>query len=700
MSTLRPFRSGGRGFARGLTLSTASLSVGALVVFGAVAPASATTGDPSEASSQFVTASGLDLSAAELAGSYAATPGGPAAQSTTFDAAAYDALIDQVSLVNSGLAHDVPLVFDPSAPAGLLAVNQADIVGYSSSVNVLSAVSANGAVDANTGAFTEASAGGSTVNLGAAFDALGVSSLTREVLSQIDLEVGSVASRAVADAYGGASGDYRLEGLSLELTSPLLQQLPSVIDTTLQGATVLAKEALEVLAPGGVVDLPAGTIPDIAVNNVGTLKLGDIALTVTAPNFDNVVSDVMNTPGGVVVVSDDGIATVNLNTGEIAIDLAQLLGGSANGLAANTEVFTSANMTAISAAVANALSKTTPLFAGGVVSALHATQLGMGVDVEVVAATSTLTPNLNGLTVASGTLSGSGSLDDFANGTSAFSSSLAQAPGLPSCAGPLFFGNCPTPTSSIVSGAIAVINLAVPTLAPTAIAAIASPLMDALTDAEDRVIAEVDTVVADAYQRITSAFDGLMPSLATVVVNQQPTVGDLGADSFTVRALGVTMLPTLPGSNQAHIGLASSTVLAVANPSVNAVEVEVKAGSSVTIQGAGWDPAGGQVTLAFVDASSSPVGAPLVATPAADGSIATTWTVPGGTPSGVLTLIATQGEVVRSDSVKVMPVIAPVAPKTALPTTGSDSAPLWFGGVGLVLLAAGGTLFVARSRRS
>lgn len=697
MKTLRPTPPSGRA-SRRITVGISTLSIGALLALGAVTPAAAATGDPAESSTQFVTASGLNLSLVDLAGSYASAPSGPASSSTAFDAAVYGALTDEIALLGGNLAR-VPLVYDASVPQGVLSVNQSDIVGFSSTPSAMLSSAANGAVDPVTGAFTELSTGGSTVNLASAFDALGVSPATREILSQIDLQLGTAASQANAGSYTAASGDYRLDGLSLQLTSPLLQQLPTLINAALEEATVLAEAALEAVAPGGIIPLPAGTIPDIPVG-IGTLQLGDVTLQVTAPNFDNVVSDVMNAPGGVVVVSDDGIATVNLNTGEIFIDLALLYGGGVNGLGANTEVFTSPNMAAISNAVANALSKTTGLFANGVVNALHATQLGMSVDVSFIAAPNSATPNLNNLVVATGTLTGSGSLDDFANGTSVFTSTLAQAPGLPACARPLSFGVCLAPTSLIVGGAILAINTAVPTIIPPAIAVVAGPLMTALQEAEAVVIAEVDAVVADVYQRITSAFDWLMPSLARVVVNEQPAVGDLGAGSFTVRALGVTLLPTFPFSSQAHIGLASSTVLAFADPSVDIAQPEVRAGDALTITGAGWNPAGSQVTLSFVDAANAPVGAPFFATPAPDGTITASWTVPTGTADGALTLTASQDGLERTDTVNVRtPVVPPTPVDPKLPSTGSEPV-LPLGLAGLGLLAVGGALLATRLRRS
>ncbi len=690
--------------ARGLTMGASALTASALVVLGAIAPASATTGDPAESSSQFVTVSDLDLSAADLAGTYASAPGGPAIDTAVFNAAAFGVLADNVALLNGGHAQ-VPLVYNASVPEGLLAVGQGDIVGYSESPDVLSSFAASGAVDAATGEFTEVSNGGSVVNLDAAFEGLGVQPVTRHILSQIELEVGTAASQAFVEAYSGASGNYRLDGLSLQLTSPLLQELPGVIDVTLQGATALAQEVLEAALPGGVLPLPAGTIPDIPVG-VGTLVVNDASLTVTAPNFNGVVSDVMSTPGGVAMVSDDGIATVNLNTGEITIDLAPLFGGGMNNQPANTEVFTDANMAAISAAVANALSKTTPLFATGVTDALHATQLGMSVDVGFVMAPNSATPNLNNLTVAGGTLTGSGSLDHFANGTSVFSSTLAQTPGLPNCARPLLFGVCLAPTSVIVGGAILGINTAVPTVAPDVIAVLAQPLMEALAEAENAVIAEIEPLVASVYGEITGAFDGLMPALATVVINEQ-SAGDLGPDSFTVRAFGVTMLPEFPHTSRAHIGLASATVLAIADPSVVIAETEVQSGTTTAITGAGWNPAGGPVTLVFTNEAGDPVGDPFTAEVAADGAISASWAVPAGTPDGELTLTATQGELIRTDTVNVHTSVVPPKPgptpdpKPAgdkLPNTGSDFPFLLLSAAGLTLLA-GGILLASRLRR-
>lgn len=671
-----------------------AVGAAALLAFGAVVPAHAAPGDPAEASAQFLSASGLDLRVADLAGVYASTPGGPATDAAAFDALVFAALTDQLALLSGGLGQ-IPLVYDGGVLGGLLSIAQTDIEGFAGT-DALSALAASGAIDPLTGDFTELSTGGSTVNLAAIFDGLGVSSATRYILSQIDLQLGTAASQAGAEAYGAVSSDYRLDALGLELTSPLLAALPDVIDLGMQGATLLVGEAIDLLLPGGTITLPPGTVPDIPVLSFYTLELGAVTLTIAAPDFNSVVSSVMSQPGGVILVSDDGLATVNLNTGEIFIDLAELYGGSVEGLGANTEVFTSGNMAAISDAVGNALGKSTALFANAFLDALMATPLGVSIDVELVQGTNPLNPNLNGLTLITGTVSGAGSLKDFADGNGVFTAAVAQVPGLPTCAAPLVFGVCLAPTSTIVGGLVTAVNTVVPATMPTLAQAVAAPLVLALQDAADPIIAEIEAEVADVYAAITGAFDWLMPALAGVVINEQPAVGDLGPDSFTVRALGVTLMPNFPQTNAAHVGFASSTVIAFAEPAVDIVELEVIAGDPVTITGTGWNPAGGDVTLYFEDAAGDPVGAPFTATVAPDGSISSGFVVPEGTDAGVLTLFATQGDATRTDTVTV---VQPGGESGGGGLADSGAAlPLLPGAAALILIAAGAATLIARRR--
>ncbi|WP_449279300.1 choice-of-anchor G family protein [Leucobacter sp. GX0328] len=680
---------------RVLVSGAASLTVGALLCLGAALPATAMPGETASASAEFVSVSGVELGGAEFAAARAAAPGTPSDQAQ-FDHAAFAALTDRVAL-HEGSWGGVPLVYDASTGHGLLDIGQNSISGIAEASDRDPSIALSGAV----GGGPDATGGGTTtVNLASAFDSLGVTPVTRHLLSQIDLQIGELSSLAAKDAYAAASSAYGIDGMTLELTSPALTGLPVLVDGSMQAASALVAEAIELVAPGGVVNLPAGTIPNIPVQSVGTVEPGAASLQVTAPNFDTVVADVMAATGGV-VVSDDGLAVVDIATGEISLDLSVLFGGSLEGLAPNTVVFTEANMAAISAAVANALGKTTPMFADGVVAAIHATPIALSADIALRADTP-LTPALNGNIVAAGTLTGSGSLDAFADGTSAFASNVATVPG--ACSG----FNC-----IIVSGLVYSLNAAVPTVLPPLVQGVVAPLMEQLVDVEAQIIAEVDAVVAELYLDITSAFDGLMPSLASVVINEQTEPAGPG-DSFTVRAVGITMLPTFHHSTLTHIGLASSAVRMVPSPTVAIAEPEVDPSGTVSISGSGWNPAGSPVALTFTDADGVTVGAPFETLVDADGSIAATWTVPEGIADAELTLTAGQDGLERVAAVTVRAAVVPPKPvdptkpdgktpgktpasKSALPQTGSATlAPI---GVGAALLIAAGAVLAARTLR-
>jgi len=69
----------------------------------------------------------------------------------------------------------------------------------------------------------------------------------------------------------------------------------------------------------------------------------------------------------------------------------------------------------------------------------------------------------------------------------------------------------------------------------------------------------------------------------------------------------------------------------------------VRPDDEVAIGGGGWD-AGSPVTVEFTDEAGDPVGEPVLVTPAEDGSLDGTFTVPAGTPAGPLTATATQGD--------------------------------------------------------
>lgn len=708
------------------------MSVSALTILGVGAPAFAVESTPSESESQFLEASGIDLTAPELAGTFA-TSEGYVEDVAYSEGSAFSGISDRVRLLNGPLGHlaRVPLVNNDVRSNGLVSVGQSDIVGYSHTPTSLEALAANGAVGPVTGDFTEVISGGSTVHLASMFDPLGTDILQEldehsvGILSEINLQLGTAASRITDGSYSDPDAQYRLSDLRLELKSPLLRSLPDVVQGGMELATITAAEALELVAPGGTISLPAGTIDNIPLQvpigsrtiDMGTLAVDAAQLTVTSPNFNSVVSGVMGA-GEVVVTSDDGMAVVNLSTGAISIDLAGLLyGGDVNGLDPNTQVFTPENMSLISASVANALSKTTDLFLNPAFEAIKDVTVSVSADLSVTGGDD-LPSGLSGATIAGGTLAGSGTINEFAAGDSVFTSSLTQAPGLPSCL--LKIVVCIIQTSTAVTATINLINnTVVPVVLPGVFAGLSAGIIEAIDFGRDEVIEAVQPEVEKVYGKIAGAFNGLLPKLADVVINEQ--IEDDGV--YLVRAVGITLLPNLHSSARAHLGFASSMVYAVADPAVEIVEDEVYDGDTIQVLGTGWNPepafvafatsgdgSGGQVELVLTDDDDEVVGDPILVDVDSAGGIETTMLIPKGTEAGILTLTATQDEFVRTDTVEVLnhavpptPVdpVNPAQPSGNLPVTGgSDSSLLWFGGAAVLLLALGaGAVMLARARR-
>lgn len=689
-------------------MSMAALGVCSVVVLGASSPAIAASTDLAEADALFVDAGVTNPSASALAVASAAAPGGPASAAVTLDLSELSSLTDQLALV-PGPSGNVPL----AGGSGLLTVNQGGAASLSSSPSTTEALAASGAIDPASGDFTGAISGGSIVNLAAGSDALGLSPVTRHILSQVDLEVGTVASRAAVEAYGAADLQYRLNDLGVSMTSPALTELPNAVDLALDGASSLAQDAIEALLPGGTVDLPAGTIPNLDIEvggvQVGSVTVSSVKVGITAPDFTSVVDDALAMQSE--FTSDDGIATVNLVTGAIDIDLQALLGAT-DGLSPNTEVFTSANLTAISNAVANAINKFTPSLVDGVFAALTNIPLSMSADISLVSTQEQIfgtTNPLFGLTIVSGTLTGSGTLSQFADGTATFSSTLSADPALPACLiespgiPPWIPPSCLFYTSTVLNPILGAANTYIASEFSGDIASIFQTIVSGLNSVRDDVRDTIVPVIGDALYDLAGAFNGVLPGLAKVVINEQwQSTTSAGETSAGVSAIAVYFLPTLQASSGARVALATSEVRVAPDPTLVTGPEALLPGESTKVQGAGWNPAGGPVTLVFTNAQGDQIGLSVEAAVAPDGSISIDWTAPVGSVAGTVTVTAAQGGIERTAEITVNAIPVPPARPihgNGLPTTGAEQ-PLWILGIGAMLALAGFGAMALRARRS
>src|SRR5699024_10353293 len=117
----------------------------------------------------------------------------------------------------------------------------------------------------------------------------------------------------------------------------------------------------------------------------------------------------------------------------------------------------------------------------------------------------------------------------------------------------------------------------------------------------------VDEITGPLATEVVGPVLDVVNEVVAVTVNVQPEQGDLGAESSTVRAVQVTVLPAAP---LAQVNLASSTVRGTAvelEPSVTVDPDEVEPGDEVTVSGEGFLP-DSPVTVVVTDADGNEVG--------------------------------------------------------------------------------------------
>src|SRR5690606_15958132 len=139
--------------------------------------------------------------------------------------------------------------------------------------------------------------------------------------------------------------------------------------------------------------------------------------------------------------------------------------------------------------------------------------------------------------------------------------------------------------------------------------------------------------------------------------------GYLGAESFTVNALSLELLPQAQGG-AIDIDLASSTVRAadqaVEAPTLEADPGSLRAGEPTTVTGTNYPP-NTSVDVQLTDADGAPVGDPVTVTTDDAGAFITELVVPEGTADGDYTVVGTasSGEAAEADLV-VLPASAEV----------------------------------------
>ncbi|WP_162231104.1 choice-of-anchor G family protein, partial [Leucobacter musarum] len=428
--------------------------------------------------------------------------------------------------------------------------------------------------------------------------------LVDTALDEASVSIGALASRAEA-VDGQPSSEYLLSGVGLDVHSPVVGNLTTTVDSAL-GTLLAPLNAL--VGPGGTIQNTLGTlitslngiqVPAVAQVNA---SLNSLSLN-TTPLTDEIRSSLLAEP----LENAEGSLSIDLSTGVIHVDLDNLLtdGGGAVGLSSldpNTNLLSGEAVTSIVDGVTELLLGTGPnslitkivnLLNEGIYDVAFNISLQIRVTnpltgLVLVNAPVTLATNLGGLT-----------------GQPGYTPAVFDVSGITVAGIPL--GTIVQPIANLLAGTVSTIG-----------AAVLPVVQNLLTNAQPVLTTAVGAVVNPL---LDDALEPVLSNLLEVTVNEQPAVGDLGAGSYTVRALAIELLPIL-GDGSANLQLGSSTVIsAEAEATLAASPNPVEQGGVVTLTGGGFT-AGEDVTVTFPDATETTV------TAQPDGTISTTWDVP------------------------------------------------------------------------
>ncbi len=500
----------------------ATATVAAVIIGGAALPANAAASDATQAEGRLLAGSGVvDLdTVAALAGSYGATaPGGaPAGGSNPLD----------LTLLNS-IGVTAPNGIQLLGANGLVDVG---VAGQYSSTSTTGAVAAAGAVSGD-GAIQvgEPGSDGASVDLTPLLDGVDLDG----VVSEASVDLGALSARAEATrTFAGAdvTTDYQVASADVSVVSPAVAALVGQLNGALDASSTTLETALS--ADGVSAGLTGAVVDDLAtaLDIVPDITVGDTTATVTA-NVDlgQAVSSVTEAP------ITSGAVTIDLSTGTISIDLADLY--TLNELAPNTQLLASDTVNAqIEASIADILTNRVPTLLGDAVQdALDAATVTVDVSTDATVLIAT------------------GGLDISVDAT------LGE-----------LLGTSTTEPDVTIAGTGALELLDTLGLTAGLEGVVDTALLPALTTAvggivTDEFLADTTATLVAALEDVVTALDPLLDGLdqlVAITINSQtaPAFSDPDGDATgatTVRAVRIELLPAV---DAATVDIATATVQA------------------------------------------------------------------------------------------------------------------------------------------
>ncbi len=517
----------------------------------------------------------------DIASAYSSAPGSIDAESTPLDVDALNAL-----KIDLGDGISLPLASEPDG-GGLLEIGNAGTLNafghaseYNNALASAGAVGTDGALnidDVNAGKY-----GNANVNLTTLFEQLGVEGVTNEIVDDLSLELGAIASTANSDGNANNS-EYVVADGKLTVSSPAVEKLSSAVTTTIDGAGGTLQE---VLGNEGLASKLAAVGIDLNVL-AARVQVGgsDAEISVEVRDaLNGVVAEVINEE----LTDDNRLVSVNLETGKIAIDLAKIVKGKdaedLNGLAPNTQVLTDDTISTITTAVAEAIG-----------SLAERANIALAGDPDA----------------PEDSAESKGALDDFhviiklPASISLLGSTVTGGVTVDATLGQLA-GNDPTPPKIATDLKIGSIN------AGQVLNLITTPVINAVLNITKPLVAGILDATADEISgAITGLVDPLLASLKPVfenlknvvdlTINEQPTAKDeesqvkgngSNGDGFTVSAVSLELLPNaLSRAAVADINLASSSVRAVPEAAPGDANANASAAAAASADADGNDNA-------------------------------------------------------------------------------------------------------------
>jgi hypothetical protein len=193
-------------------------------------------------------------------------------------------------------------------------------------------------------------------------------------LLDLKLELEAIAASA-AGSLDAASGDYALAGAKLTFTSPAIADLTPKVDAALQKVVDVVDELIG--SNGALIDDVNGLL--LGLDPLLNLAGGSAHVTasIDTGNLYSLVHSILEEEYGNSAVYFD------LETGEVSVDLAELLGGDLNDLPPSTELLTDAVVNQILSGITSTVSTIADQVVDKVEVALHGAKVDIDADLSV-----------------------------------------------------------------------------------------------------------------------------------------------------------------------------------------------------------------------------------------------------------------------------------------------------------------------------